>query len=354
MRSPLRRFAPALALAGAAALPGCAALDLLSELFGLNLLGILPDPGFSSEGPGRGRVKVALGSLDESGFPLPPKGDAIEVESPNSDVTVDDWTEKPGFDAGSFLLLVDGSGSLEADSSLCLGCPTDGERHRVEAAATISRALLDCAPDWRIGLAEFGDGRGEGNRLVTDILSPMGSTAATIAQDAESLVSEGGTPLWDGVDEALTLVARDVKDHGPTADSPTDTWGRALVVLSDGADTTSRTHVDAVIAKAQDKGVTVHVVGLGAASDTVDFGSDPVAVESLRRLAAETGGFYATVSDAADLPPLGKDIARAHCGGYAEYGLTWATPPAAGERVTGVIRLKDKPTVAVPFAFTAP
>ena len=70
-------------------------------------------------------------------------------------------------------------------------------------------------------------------------------------------------------------------------------------------------------------------------------------------MALETGGFYAAVSAPTELPKLADYIAQAYCDGYSEVSAQFVQPPASGELVSGMIKLKGT-EIGTPFTFRAP
>ena len=105
---------------------------------------------------------------------------------------------------------------------------------------------------------------------------------ALLAEAVRSIRAEGATGLYNAVYVSLRDLAKSKGDAGR----------RAVVVLSDGADTTSLLSDDQVLDAARRAEVTVYAVGLGIS----DAGSPIAAADTSRarffltRLAGETGG----------------------------------------------------------------
>lgn len=348
-------------------LGGCSLAGALLGLSEVLLLGIMPDADFAQEGAdGYGKARLSLGGEDDGGSPLAPVLTWLEITSDDgSEVIVEDDTEHPGHAEGSFVLLVDGSGSMEAPSTECDYCPADGNRDRVEAARQLATELHACAPDWRISLMEFSSYVSAGELNKTRILADFTTETEAIVGAAELLSSDGGTPIWDSGSavlshltddadqyEALSAASGDTGDTG-AGEEDSGGYGRGLVILTDGEDTDSSSSLDSLISTAKAAGVPVHVVGLGMASDLSDYSAGSRAVEDLQRLASETGGYYGAVYSASDLPSLASNIARAHCGGYTDLTLRWTEPAPSGELVSGTVSVAGT-GVGVPFSFRAP
>jgi len=337
--------------------------ELLAAFADLNILGVMPADGYSDPNSADyGRVKMALGGEGEDGEGIAPPGDDIEIEPDDgSDVEEGDWEVVPGYFEGSFVLLMDGSGSVEATDQ-CDMCPTDPNRLRVEAAKALALELGACSDNmWRMSLMEFGGESTAAGMSSTDTLADWTTDAQAVADAADGLGSYLGTPLWNSTFEVISALTEDVGDaYYEPGDEPTDPVrelpdeiGVGLVVISDGEDTESTRGLEEVIDKALEAGIPVHTIGFGPASDSVDEYSNSNAVADLRTLADATGGYYGFVETVDDLPELTRAIAGAMCGGHTELYATFTEPAASGERVTGQVRLAGTP-LSVPFAFRAP
>ena len=286
----------ALAIPLGTGLVGCEMLMSLLDLDALSVLGIMPKSGFSkASADGFGKVVFAVSAEDDGGFTLAPPVDMLDFRDQHGNLmNVEQDREVPGHDAGTFALLVDGSSSMGS---------TDAERFRVDAAAMVASRIEACSEHWDQALLEFNTGSTGGKYDHSAVLAPFGSSAKTIAESANQLDANGGTPLWDATHEVLGAFADHAEGHSERlleeGEPAAETYGRALVVISDGADTASSRRLSKVIEKANKKGISVHAIGLGPASDAeTDFLREDDAIQDLRRLALETGGTYGYVSSA--------------------------------------------------------
>lgn len=91
------------------------------------------------------------------------------------------------------------------------------------------------------------------------------------------------THVYDGVDAAVSMLAR------------ADLAGGSVIVMSDGADSGSNTHLAEAAAHARAEGIRVFSVGLQSGA----FSPDP-----LRELASGSRGRYAEAGNGADLAPI--------------------------------------------------
>lgn len=376
-------------------LAGCDILGSLMQFADLDVLGVIPKAGFSNASSAdHGQVVFALGAADDLGISIaPPLGLLQFSDEDGNPIEVEDGEEIPGTDAGTFVLLVDGSSSM---------LTTDPQRFRVEAARQVAIGIDECSHHYDQALLEFTTESPGGKYQHSRMLADFGAPMQDISDRAENLEANGSTPLWDATLEVLHGLADHAEDHeselfsaleeeieqeepveggeeespveeepveegapeegeGPVADEPVEdelpedfVYGRSLVVISDGADTASWKDLDRVIEVATNNGIQVHAIGLGPASDAeTEFGAEPEAIADLRRLALETGGTYGYVSTADELPQHAASIAKAVCGGYTELTAHFAEPKPSGERVNGRVTLLGT-DIGVPFTFTAP
>lgn len=130
---------------------------------------------------------------------------------------------------------------------------------KFEAAVTAVGAYLDAAPeDVAIGLVTFA-----GN--VVESISPT-TDHASVAAALDTVTLEKGTSVYDAMREGVKVVG--------------DEGSRSLLVLSDGADTSSDSTLDVAINDAIDSGVVVDVVSIGSTGGA----------EGLSSIADDTGG----------------------------------------------------------------
>jgi len=123
-----------------------------------------------------------------------------------------------------------------------------------------------------------------------DRLAPFSGDTRLLRYAAEGLRAWGSTRLYDGVAYAVSSFA-----GRPDR--------RALVVLSDGADTDSNLEFEPVLAQAELAGVVVYPIALRV--------SDATTSEALRRLAERTGGRYHAADSVEDLDRIYREIERA-------------------------------------------
>jgi Ca-activated chloride channel family protein len=158
----------------------------------------------------------------------------------------------------------------------------------------ISIALLvDASTSMTYSLAPAAKAAGE---FVQRSLKPGDRCSVTAVQDvprrkqaltndiplvAKALVgisAQGRTALYDAIDSAIREL-RDEKNR------------RAIVVLSDGGDTSSMADFEEIKKTAREAGIPIYFIAYEGAEDAARE------LDRLRYLAAETGGFVATATE---------------------------------------------------------
>jgi Ca-activated chloride channel family protein len=183
------------------------------------------------------------------------------------------------------LLLLDASGSMGSD--------------RVsDARQAASQLLFALSAEDEVAVAGF-DSRYWGVVAFT-------RDRAKVRQGLDSITPFGSTALHDALDKA----ARDIASHGEGR--------RAVVVLSDGIDTSSQKSADEVIARSRALDVPIYVVSVVSPLDdpgsprylgNKDAGVARAAAETLARYAALSGGAAFRVSGPAAMNAAARQIA---------------------------------------------
>lgn len=172
-------------------------------------------------------------------------------------------------------------------------------------ASAAARAFVAAKrPGDRIQVVGFGrDALG----LTTFSSSPADALAVlgSLRADARS-----GTALYDAIVRASSALRR---ENQP---------GRIILVVTDGADVSSRATLDTAIVAAQRARASVYAIGIAGP----DFTPEP-----LRQLAAGTGGTYLQARSSADLSALYTRIGNALA---RTWQVRYATAARPGERVS--------------------
>ena len=215
-------------------------------------------------------------------------------------------------------LLIDASASMQPQMTMVR-----------QAASGLLRTLK---PGDRAALVEFRD------QIVLG--QPMTDDLGRVASALESLSAHGGTSLYN----ALYVILRDFQKGSANQST---VRRRAIVVLSDGADTGSLISFDEVLDLARRAGVTVYTIGMQSSSPLVrsnarrffsqtDFG--------LRTLAEETGARAFFPTTGTEMKHVYAAIASELASQYA-IGYTSRNPHQDGAWRKVLVRIGSRPGV---------
>jgi Ca-activated chloride channel family protein len=185
------------------------------------------------------------------------------------------------------MLLVDLSGSMEtADFTNAAGKTVD----RLAAVKEVLDEFLTRREGDRVGLIVFG------NAAFTQVPFTQDLEAARILLE-ETRVRMAGprTAFGDAIGLAITLFEEsEVED-------------RVVIALTDGNDTGSRVPPAEAARIAEDRGISIHVIGVG---DPAAVGEEQLDEEALRTVAATTGGRYFHAADRDALQEIYAELDR--------------------------------------------
>lgn len=176
-----------------------------------------------------------------------------------------------------------------------------------EAAAAFVRRL---GRDDRAAVVDF-DSR-------VRILQPFTTDRVALEEAVRSTVADGSTALYDAVHRSLLELE---SLSYPDAETPRR---HAIVVLSDGQDTSSREQLDTILGLADRSNTAIYTVGLGAREDDGRLATYQ-AEFALRRLANQTGGRVFFPTDVEQLHAIYDEIRRDLA---SQYTLAYASSNA--------------------------
>ena len=250
---------------------------------------------------------VSIRSVDATGFPAVKANVLFAGERPNlADVSVrengrivSDIEVVPLSESQTpvgIVLVIDTSGSMKAA----------GKLDRAKAAA--SQFVASKQPNDQLAVVSFDNEA----RVAVNFTSDAAPFNGAIA----GLQAKGETALWDGVRVAASLFA-DRPDLLPY-----------LVVLSDGADTVSRTPFDAALGAVKAAGASAYTIALtgGGESDAAALG----------RLAADTGGTSLQTTDARQLAGLYQQVQRVL---QNQYEVSWTSAVTAASELEVTVKV---------------
>ncbi|WP_159943461.1 MULTISPECIES: VWA domain-containing protein [unclassified Nocardiopsis] len=186
---------------------------------------------------------------------------------------------------------------VAVDVSLSMAA-TDIDPDRLHAAKESAQGFVGTLPErFNVGLVAFSS-------TATVVSSPSQDHQAVI-NSIEHLQMGPGTAIGEGVFASLEAI------RGFDEDSREDPPPSAIVLLSDGENTSGRDITQAAVAAAeQDVPVSTIAFGTGAAMIEIDGYQVPANIDkdALRGLAQETGGHFYEAESETELNEVYEDI----------------------------------------------
>lgn len=187
--------------------------------------------------------------------------------------------------ARDIILALDISGSMDERD---FEAPDGTRQQRLEAVKSVMAEFIATRDSDRMALIIFGTRAFVQAPFTEDLDSLQG-----FLDQIQVGLAGPNTALGDAIGLSLrTFEASEVEE-------------RVLILLSDGADTSSRMSPANAAAIAEDRGVTIHTIGVG---DPEASGEDKVDLAALERIADATGGAYFFASDEAALEQVYGEI----------------------------------------------
>ncbi|MEX0339366.1 MAG: VWA domain-containing protein [Arenibacterium sp.] len=189
--------------------------------------------------------------------------------------------------AREIVVALDISGSMDERDFVA----KDGTRlQRLEAVKQVLVSFFDARDSDRVALIVFGTRAFVQAPFTEDLQSLQGFLDQTIAGMAGP-----NTAMGDAIGLSVRVFDASEVDQ------------RVLILLSDGADTSSRMTPGNAAAIANEKGVTIHAIGVG---DPEASDENKVDLAALQAIAGQTGGSYFFASDQAALEGVYAEIDR--------------------------------------------
>ena len=191
----------------------------------------------------------------------------------------------------------------------------------IAAATAAGRRLLDAVGHTgRVGLVTFSD--------TAKVVRPLTADTDAVRAALAGLETHSGTALYDGIGLAVD-----------TALAGSDPGARRIVVvLSDGADTSSASTLAALTHRLRGAGVEVDAVGL---ESSPSFQAAP-----LREIASATGGELAPTRTLAGLEPIALQLSQARLA--TTYAVDVSLPQSSARSLHVRVRGGSPASVALP------
>jgi hypothetical protein len=230
--------------------------------------------------------------------------------------------------------------ALDLDSSGSMGSNDPG-RLRVQAAKLFIDQLD--ASDL-VGVFDFGAGKTppfSSTRMLADFTADGVAAKAAI----DLIKASGGTPMYPSIVELM--------DHF-NQQHPAGVASRSMIVLGDGQPNGGGT-LQACCDAAKAAGIPINTIGFGPAADSSPRASTK-AVQTLRSLAACSGGAYSGVVEASALNQAFTTMGQAAKSGSVVITVKYGPIPMTGTPVSGDVAIGNgaQSPVAIQYAFVAP
>ena len=222
----------------------------------------------------------------------------------------------------TIVLVIDGSLSMQA---------TDVPPNRLDAAKAAAVAFVNELPEkYNVSVVSMAG--------ATSILVPPTLQHGTVANAINSIKLQDSTAIGAGIDTAMAALQQAPKDP----DHPDDPAPGAIVLLSDGSNTTGRAPQQAA-ADAKLAGVPVYTIAYGTENGYVDLDGKrnpvPVDKEQMQQVAQISGGQYFAAATPDQLRTVYENISsevgyekadREVTAQFAGFGLAFAVLAALG------------------------
>jgi Ca-activated chloride channel homolog len=174
---------------------------------------------------------------------------------------------------------------------------------------------------------------------TTSILTPLSHDLKAAKDAILSTFAQGGTALYNGLYTTLKELARQRRGE-------TEMRRQAIVILSDGDDTSSLVSFDDVMELAKQSGISIYTImlgsGTGSASTAAEKGERASRLEyGMKALAQETGARSFVALEVGDLAGVYKSIGNELASQYA-LGYTSNNQRRDGAFRRVVVRLVDR------------
>ena len=209
----------------------------------------------------------------------------------------------------SVVLTTDVSGSMQA---------TDVKPNRLSAAQDAADAFIAKVPEkFRVGLVAFSQ--------AAQVIAPPSTDHDLVRDGVKSLTANGGTAMGDGLDLALRSVRPGARGAGVTEDSGrpaaaapgTGERPAAILLLSDGEQTSGVRDPLEVARRAKELGITVNTVALGTDTGVLEVTDSLGRIQrravppdrlTLKEISRISGGKYFDAPSAGELDDIYKDL----------------------------------------------
>jgi tight adherence protein B len=195
----------------------------------------------------------------------------------------------------------------------------------ITAAIAAGQRLLEAVGKGdQVGLVVFDD--------TARTVAPRSGNIDAVRNALGSISTAEGTALYDGILQATRMTA-----GNPDAK-------RVVVVLSDGADTSSTTTLDKLLSSLSSGGVEVDALGLTSSGSFTD--------DALRKIADASGGQYVPTASVRGLEPIMAQLAQQRLA--TRYAVDIALPHSSSRSLDVSVKGAPAAHVSLPAGVSAP
>lgn len=248
------------------------------------------------------QVTVYVSATDAAGAPVPFSADEVRIEENGVAVELSAVEGVSSVGPLSTLLVMDVSGSMAVAGKL-------------DAAKAAARAYVEqMRPGDQAGLVAF--------HVEVDYVQPLTGDRQALTQAIGGLTARHDTAMYDALIRATEIL-------GPVSGR------KAVLVLTDGMDNSSRATLEDVLVGIGPAGLSISTIGLGNVQK-VGVSFEGLDAPALTELAQRAGGEYGFAEESSTLVDIYERFGRAL---QSEYAITYLSPSNLRDGVNRTIRV---------------
>jgi VWFA-related protein len=248
------------------------------------------------------QVTVYVSATDAAGAPVPFSADELRIEENGVAVEMSAVEGVAAVGPLSTLLVMDVSGSMDVAGKL-------------DAAKAAARAYVEqMRPGDQAGLLAFD--------VEIDYVQPLTADRQALSEAIDGLTARRDTAMYDALIRASEILR-------PASGR------KAVLVLTDGMDNSSRATLDDVLAGIGPAGLSISTIGLGNVRK-VGASFEGLDEAALTELARGAGGEYGFAEESSMLVEIYERLGRTL---QSEYTITYTSPSSLRDGVNRTIRV---------------
>ena len=247
-------------------------------------------------------VTIYVSVIDSAGEPVPFSPDELRLEEDGAAIEPSAIEGTSHVGPLSTLLVMDVSGSMEVAGKL-------------DAAQAAARAYVDqMRPEDQAGLLAFN--------VDLNYVQPLTADRQALRAAIDGLTARHDTAMYDALVRATDILA-------------SVSGRKAVLVLTDGMDNSSRATLEEVLSGIGPAGLSISTIGLGNVQK-VGVSFEGLDEPALKDLAQRAGGAYGFADDPSMLTDIYQRFGRAL---QSEYAITYRSPGSLRDGVNRTIHV---------------